>query len=47
MKVSGSIIIVRLSRILKTLHTDIVSILIGIAYGTGIFNDIRNIEIAY
>ena len=38
---------VRLSRILKTLFNDTVSIVIRVAYGTGIFGDVKNIKVAY
>ena len=38
---------VRLDRIPKTSFNDTVSILIGIAYGTGVFGDAENIEIAH
>ena len=38
---------VRLNRIPKTSFNDTVSILIGVAYEIGIFEDIKNIEIAY
>src|SRR6266545_4482896 len=38
---------VRLGRTPKTLFNDTVSILIEVAYGTGIFGDARNIEVAY
>ena len=38
---------VRLSRIPKTLFNDTVSIVIRIAYRTGVFGDAKNIEIAH
>src|SRR6266498_294302 len=39
--------IVRLGRIPKTSFNDTVSILIGVAYGTGVFEDVKNIEVAH
>ena len=38
---------IRLSRTSKISFNDIVSILIGVAYGTRIFTDVRNIEVAH
>src|SRR6266540_2415115 len=38
---------VRLGRIPKTSFNDTVSIVIGIAYRTGVFGDARNIEVAH
>src|SRR6266498_5843306 len=38
---------VRLGKTPKTLFNDIVSIIIGIAYGTSVFGDTKNIEIAH
>jgi len=39
--------IVRLSRIPKISYTDIVFILIRVAYRTGVFGDVRNIEVTH
>jgi len=39
--------IIRLGRISKTSFNDIVSIIIGVAYEIGVFEDANNIEIAY
>ena len=39
--------IVRLGRTLKTLFNDMVSILIGVIYGTNIFDNANNIELAH
>ncbi len=38
---------VRLSRIPKTLFNDTVSIVIRIAYRTGVFGDAKNIEVTH
>src|SRR6266542_2597627 len=38
---------VRLSRIPKTSFNDMVSIVIGVTYGTGVFGDVNNIKIVY
>jgi len=38
---------VKLSRIPKTSFNNIVFIVIGVAYGTDVFRDVKNIEVAY